>query len=130
MRYLVKARLKPDRARALLCAIADGSLGRGSIAGDEYLHALQHARLDADGAARWVEVCFCEKPLAEERPYWEAFFDLIAVKDAHARANCLHENGTKPWACSECDCTRRLEEKLSTEGVPFLASVKAAAEPV
>ena len=33
MRYLVKARVKPGREQALLRAVADGSLGRGSIAG-------------------------------------------------------------------------------------------------
>jgi predicted small secreted protein len=37
MRYLVKARVKPGKEQALLTAIRDGSLGRGSIAGDEYL---------------------------------------------------------------------------------------------
>ena len=35
MRYLVKARVKPGREKSLLAAIRDGSLGRGSIAGDE-----------------------------------------------------------------------------------------------
>ena len=34
MRYLVKARVKRGRETALLKAIADGSLGRGSVAGD------------------------------------------------------------------------------------------------
>jgi hypothetical protein len=40
----------------------------------------------------------------------------LDVKDAHARRNCRHENGTEAWACSECDCTRTLEEKLQHEG--------------
>jgi hypothetical protein len=124
MRYLVKARVKPGREQALLAALADGSLGRGSIAGDEYQHNLQQARLAADGTARWVEVCFCATPLDEERPYWEEFFELIDVKDAHARRNCRHENGTEPWACSECDCTRALEQKLTTEGEPFLPALR------
>ncbi len=125
MRYLVKARVKPGREAALLAAIRDGTLGRGSIAGDEYLHNMAQARLAADGTARWVEVCFCATPLAEERPYWEEFFELLDVKDAHARRNCRHENGTEPWACSECDCTRTLEEKLAREDRPFVASLTA-----
>ena len=37
MRYLVKARVKRGQEKALLRAVADGSLGRGSIAGDEYI---------------------------------------------------------------------------------------------
>jgi hypothetical protein len=120
MRYLVRARVKPGREQALLEAIEDGSLGRGSVAGDEYLHNMQQARLAAGGTAQWVEVCFCNTPLEEERPYWEKYFELLSVKDAHARRNCRHENGTEPWACSDCDCTRQLEEKLQGEGESLL----------
>lgn len=123
MRYLVKARVKPGRKQSLLEAVHTGTLGRGSVAGDEYLHNMQLARLAADGTARWVEVCFCDAPLAEERAYWEEYFDLLDVKDAHARRNCRHENGSEPWACSECDCTRALEQKLAAEGSPFLNSL-------
>ena len=36
MRYLVTARFKEDKETALERAIEDGTLGRGSIAGDEY----------------------------------------------------------------------------------------------
>ena len=105
MRYLVKARVKPDRHTDLLKAIETGDLGRGSIAGDEYQYDMEQARVDETGVAQWVETCFCSVPLAEERPYWEKYFDLLSVKDAHARKNCRHENGTEPWAC--CDCLRR-----------------------
>jgi hypothetical protein len=122
MRYLVKARVKPGREQALFRAIQDGSRGRGSIAGDEYLHDMQAARRRGDGTAVWVEVCFCAEPLAEERAYWEEFFELISVKDAHARGNCRHENGSEPWACGECDCTHKLEEKLQADGQPFLGT--------
>lgn len=127
MRYLVKARVKPGRESALLRAIADGSLGHGSIAGDEYLHNMQQARLAADGTAQWVEVCFCNIPLEEERRYWEEYFDLLSVKDAHARRNCRHENGTEPWACCDCDCTRKLEEKLAGAGTSFLQELQTTA---
>src|SRR5215218_3358277 len=102
MRYLVTARVKPGREAALLRAIQDGTLGRGSVAGGEYLRNMSDARVRDDGRIKWVEVCFCNEPLEEERPYWEEFFELVAVADAHARRNCRHENGTEPWAC--CDC--------------------------
>jgi hypothetical protein len=124
MRYLVKARVKAGREAALWKAITDGSLGRGSIAGDEYLHNMQQARSDADGTTLWVETCFCASPLAEERPYWEQFFDLVSVKDAHARRNCRHENGLKPWACCDCDCTRQLESRLNRNGKSFLEQLR------
>lgn len=128
MRYLVKARLKSGCVKALLQAIADGSLGRGSMAGDEYDYDLQQARVGDDGVAHWVETCFCATPLAEERPYWEEFFELLSVKDAHNRENCRHENGTEPWACGHCDCTKRLEERLALQGKPFLATLQCAQE--
>jgi hypothetical protein len=122
MRYLVKARLKIGRAKPSLNAIADGSLGCGSIAGDEYTYDLQQARVGDDGIVHWVETCFCATPLAEERPYWEQFFELLSVRDAHNRKNCRHENGTEPWACGNCDCTKRLEERLERQGKLFLTS--------
>lgn len=125
MRYLVKARVKPGREKALLAAIHGGSLGRGSIAGDEYLRVMQQARLAAKGSVQWVEVCFCGEPLAEERPYWEEFFELSSIQDAHSRRNCRHENGTEAWACGECDCTRALEARLDTTGEPFLPALRA-----
>lgn len=119
MRYLVTARVKPGRRPALDRAIQDGSLGAGSIAGDEYLHNMSHARQLTDGSVKWVETCFCATPLAEERPYWESFFTLVSVKDAHARSRCRHETGDEPWACSDCDCTDRLEARLRETGEPF-----------
>lgn len=120
MRYLVKARLKPGMEKPLLDAIEKETLGKGSIAGDEYIHNMRQARLLADNTAEWVEVCFCSIPLEEERPYWERYFEIISIKDAHARSNCRDLNGAEPWACCDCDCTKRLEEKLQTMGKSFL----------
>lgn len=119
MRYLVTARVKPGRLDALDRAIGDGTLGAGSIAGDEYLHNMAQARELPDGRVTWVETCFCATPLAEERPYWEEFFDLLRVKDAHARSRCRHETGEEYWACSGCDCTDKLERALAARGKPF-----------
>ncbi len=124
MRYLVKARLKPGRQKALLEAVENGTLGQGSIAGDEYVHDMQQARVTKDGEAHWVETCFCDTPLEEERPYWEEYFELLRVKDAHNRKNCRHENGTEPWACGNCDCTKKLEERLEQTGGPFLEKLR------
>ena len=116
MRYLVTARIKAGRRAALERAVEEETLGAGSVAGDEYLHDMAQARELPDGRVKWVETCFCATPLAEERPYWEAFFDLVTIKDAHARSKCRHENGTEYWACCNCDCTSRLEARLQTEG--------------
>lgn len=127
MRYLVRARVKPGREAALLRAIEDGTLGAGSVAGGEYLRNMHDARLCDDGTARWVEVCFCATPLEEERPYWEEYFELVRVQDAHTRKRCRDETGEEPWACGECDCTRRLEEQMRGWGRSFLDVLRAAA---
>jgi hypothetical protein len=124
MRYLVKARVKPGQAKALLEAIHNGTLGRGSIAGTEYLHDMQQACIDDGELVRWVETCFCTVPLEEERPYWEQFFELVEVTDAHNRENCRDLNGKEPWACSNCDCTKKLELWLQRRGQPFLKKLE------
>ena len=124
MRYLVRARVRPGGERSLLAAIEDGTLGRGSVAGGEYLRNMQDARIDRDGAARWVEVCYCPTPLEEERPYWERHFELVKVQDAHDRARCRDRNGSEPWACENCDCTERLERRLAARGDSFLEKLR------
>jgi hypothetical protein len=124
MRYLVTARLREGREKALRDAIEKRTLGRGSIAGGEYQRNMRDARACPDGAVRWVEVCYCRTPLAEERPHWEPYFELVSIKDAHARGRCKDENGTEPWSCGGCDCTTRLEAKLARRGTPFLRTLE------
>src|SRR3954471_5482911 len=98
VRYLVTARVKAGRERDLLRAIESGTLGRGSVAGGEYLRNMRDARVRDDATTKWVEVCFCAEPLAEERPYWEQYFELVRVQNAHARTKCRDLNGEEPWA--------------------------------
>jgi hypothetical protein len=128
MRYLVVARVRPGKDADLARAVETGSLGQGSVAGGEYQRTMRLARLDEDGRVRWVEVCFCETPLAEERAYWEEYFDLEQVLDAHARSRCRDENGCEPWACLDCDCSARLESRLSSRGQPFLDALRGASK--
>jgi hypothetical protein len=124
MRYLVTARVKAGQADALSDAIDGGSLGRGSVAGGEYQRNMAEARALDDGRVQWVEVCYCWTPLAEEREYWEEFFDLEKVQDAHARTRCKDLNGTEPWSCNDCDCSARLEARLAGKGRPFLDTLR------
>ena len=125
MRYLVRVQVKPGKERELLQAIEDETLGEGSVAEGEYLRNMKNARLCPDNTARWVEVCYCPTPLQEERPYWEQYFELARVQDAHDRRRCRDQNGSEPWACSDCDCTKRLERKLEATGIPFLDSLRS-----
>jgi hypothetical protein len=123
MRYLVRARVKAGGEWSLRQAIRRRTLGQGSVAEGEYLRNMQDARLCPDGTARWVEVCYCPTPLEEERPYWEQYFELVKVQDAHDRRQCRDQNGSEPWACGNCDCTERLERKLATLGDSFLTKL-------
>ena len=119
VRYLVTARVKAERNAALARAIENGTLGAGSVAEGEYLRNMGEARQLDDGRVQWVEVCYCPTPLAEERAYWEEFFTLEKVQDAHARSRCRDESGVEPWACGQCDCSARLEARLATKGRRF-----------
>jgi hypothetical protein len=120
----VTAKVKPGKEKALDRSIENGTLGQGSIAGDEYLRNMSEARQLENGSVQWVEVCYCPTPLQEERPYWEKYFDLMKVQDAHARSRCRDLNGTQYWACDDCDCTARLEERLRNKGRPFRTSAE------
>lgn len=124
MRYLVTARIKPGKSKPLLRAIERGTLGKGSVAGGEYIRDMKQARLLGNNDVRWVEVCFCPTPLMEEIPYWQEYFELTDIRDAHSRRKCKDETGEEPWACSDCSCTRKLEEKMSTWGDSFMESLK------
>lgn len=124
MRYLVKARLKEGMRDKLLEAIDNKTLGLGSIAGREYLRNMAQARLKEDGEVSWVEVCYCYIPLDEERPYWEEYFVLEDVKNAHARDKCKDLNGTEAWACGSCDCTVKLEAAMESWGGLFVQQIR------
>ena len=124
MRYLVRARVKPGCERALLGAIEQCTLGEGSIAESEYLRNMNEARLCADGTARWVEVRYCPTPLQEEQPNWKEYFELTKIQDAHDRRRCRDYNGSEPWACSNCDCTEKVERRLEIMGTSFLESLR------
>jgi hypothetical protein len=89
---------------------------------------MKEARAFTDETVRWVEVCYCPTPLQEERPYWEEYFELVKVQDAHDRRKCRDLNSSEPWACGECICTARLEEKLKDSGKPFLELLQRANE--
>ena len=117
--------MKQECRQALLKAIENQTLGEGSVAEGEYLRNMKDARLCPDETGRWIEVCYCPLPLQEERPYWEQYFDLTRVQDAHDRRRCRDQNGSEPWACGDCDCTSRLEQKLNTTGKSFLESLRS-----
>jgi len=123
VRYLVRARIKPGCESALLEAIESGTLGQGSVAEGEYTRNMKEARLCQDNTAHWIEVCYCPTPLEEERPYWEEYFELTRVQDAHDRRRCRDRNGSEAWACEHCDCTERLERRLERTGRSFLESL-------
>ncbi len=121
----MKAHVRPEKIASLRRAVQEQTIGSGSVAEGEYLRCLRQARRMEDGSARWVEVCYCPTPLEEEIPYWEEFFQIERIRDAHSRRKCRDETGEEPWACSNCDCTRKLEAKMEGWGEPFLPSLNS-----
>lgn len=124
VRYLLAARVRPERRAELLQALEEGRFGEGFSYGDlgEMLRA---GRVDASGTIRWVEVCYCREyhgvALEEELPYFEEFLTDIIVADARNPRLC---EGYP--VCNDCDCTRKVRPK----GEPLLDYLRrSAAEP-
>jgi hypothetical protein len=120
MRYLVKARPVPSQRDALRRAVADGSLGQGSVAFGEYVRNMKQARLLDDGTVCWIESCFCPTPLREEQAFWAPYFSDITTEPAQDPKLCQDANGDAPRACLDCTCTQELEDEMRTWGTPFL----------
>ena len=112
MRYVLGAKVRPERRADLLQALEDGTFGRGFPYGD-LGEVLRIGRVDASGTIRWVEVCYCREyygvAMHEELPYLEEYLTDIEVADARSPARC---EGYP--ACNDCDCTR----KVRFEGKP------------
>ena len=122
----MRARLREGKAKALQQALESGTLGQGSAAEGEYERNMNAARLALGGETEWIEVCFCQTPLEEERPCWEEYFELFSAKGAHRRSHCHHENGTQFWACLDCDCTAKLEARLTSRRKSFIDHLKSS----
>ncbi len=113
MRYLLVARVRPDRRADLLRLLEGGTFGQGFPYGD-LGEMLLSGRVDATGRIRWVEVCYCREyygvAIHEELPYLEAYLTDIEVADARSPEHC---EGYP--ACNDCDCTR----KVRLDGEPL-----------
>jgi hypothetical protein len=114
MRYLLGARVRPDRKVALLRSLEGGTFGEGFPYGD-LGEMLCTGRVDATGTIRWVEVCYCREyygvAMHEELPYLEEYLTDIEVADARSPRYC------KGYPeCGTCDCT----DKVRFHGEPLL----------
>jgi hypothetical protein len=114
MRYLLNAKVRPERQADLLRALEDGSFGDGFPYGD-LGEMICTGRVDEAGVIRWVEVCYCREyygvAMYEELPYLEKYLTDIEVADARSPDHC---EGYP--TCNDCDCTR----KIRVEGEPLL----------
>ena len=124
MRYLLSARVRPERRRELLEAIEQGRFAEGFPYGD-LGETLCRGRVDESGTIRWVEVCYCREFLGvamdEEIGYFEDYLTDITIADARSPRSC---EGYP--ACNDCDCTN----KVRFPGEPFLAYLRRiATEP-
>jgi hypothetical protein len=121
MRYILGARVRPDRRADLLRALEEGRFAEGFPYGD-LGDVLEAGRVDASGRVRWVEVCYCREfygvAMEEELPYLEAYLTDIEIADARSPAHC---EGYP--ACHDCDCTR----KIRFRGEPLLDHLRRTA---
>ena len=120
MKYLIKAKLKQSKRTELMNDIDNGVLGDGSVAFGEYEKNMRQARLLDDGTVCWVQICFCSTPLNEETPYWEKYFEIISVENAHDPKHCHDSNGDIVRGCFDCFCTQKLEDEMRSWGTPFI----------
>ncbi len=122
MRYILGAKVRPERRADLLRALEDGTFGRGFPYGDPG-EVLRTGRVDATGTIRWVEVCYCREyygvAMEEELPYLEEYLTDIEVADA---LNPRHCKGYPE--CNDCNCTR----KVRFEGEPLLEHLRRTAD--
>ncbi len=114
MRYLLGAKVRPDRSADLLQALEAGTFSKGFPYGD-LGEVLCSGRVDASGTIRWVEVCYCREfygvAMYEELPYLEEYLTDVEVADARSPRSC------KGYPeCGDCDCTN----KVRFEGKPLL----------
>jgi hypothetical protein len=113
VRYLLAAKVRPEKRTELLDALKSGRFGAGFPYGD-LGDCLRAARVDAAGTLRWVEVCYCREyygvALEEELPYFGEFLTDITITDAR---NPQHCEGYP--VCNDCACTN----KVRFPGEPF-----------
>lgn len=120
MRYILGARVRPERRVDLLRALEDGTFGRGFPYGD-LGEVLCTGRVDATGTIRWVEVCYCRESygvaMEEELPFLEEYLTDIEVADARCPKSC------KGYPeCHDCACTR----KVRFEGEALMDHLRGA----
>jgi len=114
MRYIMGAKVWPERRADLLRSLEDGTFGEGFPYGD-LGGVLSTGWVDATGTIRWVEVCYCREyygvAMEEELPYLEEYLTDIVVADARSPRYC------KGYPeCNDCACSR----KVRFEGEPLL----------
>jgi hypothetical protein len=121
MRYILGAKVRPERRGELLKALEDGRFGEGFPYGD-LGDVLCSGRVDDEGTIRWVEVCYCREyygvAMEEELPYIEEYLTDIEIADARSPRRCKGYP-----ACHDCDCTR----KVRLEGEPLMDHLRRVA---
>jgi hypothetical protein len=122
VRYLIAARVRPERRAELRDALKGGRFGVGFPYGD-LGETLRAGRVDGSGTIRWVEVCYCREyyglAMEEELPYFEEFLTDIVVADARSPRLCKGYP-----ACGDCDCTRKVRPK----GEPLMDYLERVAD--
>ena len=81
MFYFVTAQLRVETAADLRRALRDDTIRTQQPDGREIVDAMARAVVTADGTVEWIELCYCETPLAHERQtVLDRYFDRISVR--------------------------------------------------
>ena len=118
---VVAARILTDLSFRLSGKISERLVNVGEhVAKGQVLARLDPEEQQAELVSAEANVASAEAMVRQSAAAFERQKELLSVKDAHNRKNCRDLNGSEPWACSDCDCTRRLEQRLKERGKPFL----------
>lgn len=117
MKYLVRARMKPEAQGRVREAIRRGAVpGAPSYFADQLAECFAQGRRQDDGAVLWVETCHCERyfgeALAEEQKYIACYFELGQVKKVVAPRKCGDMSGRRPFECGGCECDLPVRRRL------------------
>src|SRR5271166_6278895 len=120
MRYIMGAKVRPERRADLLRSLGDGTFGEGFPYGD-LGKVLSTGWVDATGTIRWVEVCYCREyygvAMEEELPYLEEYLTDIVVADARSPRYCKATRSATAVPVA-ARCGSRVSRCWTTSDVP------------
>src|SRR6516165_3269833 len=96
MIYKVKARVIEETIGEFYRKLADGTVSKQRLDGEEIVASMKRAVLTAPAVAEWYEMCFCPTPLHHERQtQYDFYFADMTTEPANAYGEI---QGTSLWS--------------------------------